>query len=294
VPDPAPEPQTGPEPAQAEAPGLAEQFGRTRRAFMRMVSSHFRLLSAELSEIMDEIKRAIALLALAAVLLLLAAVMVTLGTILWLDEWAFGSIGWGVLHGSGLLISLSVIAALVVLPNSGGRLGAAFFISLVVAVVAGAVFWLRLTNQAFGWLGDSFFGSLAWPDGNAISNADRPVVVAVIVLAVLSAAIAGLLGLLAGEGALDRLGSAVGGAIVGGLVGGLLGGLLGVPMSWGCAVAAGLAVFLFTLPILALVMVLPNADWGEFKKRLMPNQTIETTKETIEWAREQMPLGRKS
>jgi len=27
---------------------------------------------------------------------------------------------------------------------------------------------------------------------------------------------------------------------------------------------------------------------------LLPNQTIETTKETIEWVREQMPLGRKS
>jgi hypothetical protein len=35
-------------------------------------------------------------------------------------------------------------------------------------------------------------------------------------------------------------------------------------------------------------------DMGKLKDRFVPVQTIETTKETIEWVREQMPLGRKS
>jgi len=82
--------------------------------------------------------------------------------------------------------------------------------------------------------------------------------------------------------------------LVGAVAGGLLGGLTGVPMSWGIAVAVGLASFLILLPILALVLVLPATDWDELKERLTPNVTIDTTKETIEWVREQMPLGRKS
>jgi hypothetical protein len=290
---PKPEQPPTPEREEESAPNLIDQFGRTRKALAGLISAHFRMLSAELSEIMDEIKRALGLIAAAAVLLVLAIVMVGVGSLLWLGEWAFGSMGWGVLHGTGFLLTMAVVAVLVILPNSGPRLGAAFAVALLVGVVIGVIFWLRLTNQAWGWVGDSFFAGLAWPDGSAISAADRPVIVAALVLAVLSAVVGGLLAFAAGQG-LGRLGDALGGAIVGAIAGGLLGGLTGVPMSWGCAFGTGLAVLLILMPILALVFVLPEADWGELKKRLMPSQTVETTKETIEWVREQMPLGPKS
>jgi hypothetical protein len=289
-------PEQPPTPGQDEesVPNLIDQFGRTRKALIGLISAHFRLLSAELSEIMDEIKRALALIAGAAVLVVLAIVMVGVGTLLWLGEWAFGSMGWGVLHGTALLLTMAVVAVLINLPNSGPRLGAAFAVSLLVGVVIGVIFWVRLTNQAWGWVGDSFFAGLAWPDGSAISAADRPVIVAALVLAVLSAVVGGLVAFAAGEGLLGRLGDGLGGVLVGAIVGGLLGGLTGVPMSWGCAFGTGLAVFLILMPILALVLVLPEADWDGLKKRLTPSQTVETTKETIEWVREQMPLGPKS
>ena len=237
---------------EEEAPGLGEQLGRTRRAFTGLVSSHFRLLSAELSEIMDEIKRALALIAAAVALIVLAGLMLGLGTVLWLDEWAFGSIGWGVVHGAGFFVATAVVAVLLILPNSGVRLGTAFGVSLLVAVITGIVFGLRLTSRAWGWVGDTFFGGLAWPDGSVISTADRPVVVAVLALAVIFGALGALIGFALGEGPADRFGNALGGTLVGALVGALLGGLLGVPMSWGCAVATALAVFLILLPILAL------------------------------------------
>ena len=35
-------------------------------------------------------------------------------------------------------------------------------------------------------------------------------------------------------------------------------------------------------------------DTEELKERFMPDRTIEVTKETIEWARERMPLSRRS
>ena len=65
-------------------------------------------------------------------------------------------------------------------------------------------------------------------------------------------------------------------------------------MSWGISIAVALAVFLPVYAVLAAILVLKNADFEELKNHLLPNQTIETTKETIEWVREQMPLGRKS
>jgi phosphate/sulfate permease len=98
----------------------------------------------------------------------------------------------------------------------------------------------------------------------------------------------------AGSGALSRIGAAVGLAIAAAVGGGVLGALLGVPMSWGISIAVGLAVFLILYSILAAILVLRKADFAELKNRLLPNQTIETTKETIEWVREQMPQGRKS
>jgi len=47
--------------------------------------------------------------------------------------------------------------------------------------------------------------------------------------------------------------------------------------------------------IVAVVLVFRHGiDTAKLRKRFVPEQTIETTKETIEWVREQMPLGRKS
>jgi MFS family permease len=183
---------------------------------------------------------------------------------------------------------------MLIIPHAAPRLGLAFLVSLVVAVVVGAVLWLQLTSRALGWVGSTFFGGLTWFDGHAVSAADRPIAAGVIVLAVLFGVVGAIVGLAVETGALNRIVAAVGIAIVGAIVGGLLGALLGVPMSWGISIAVALAVFLILYAILAAILVLRKADFKELKDRLLPNQTIETTKETIEWVREQMPLGRKS
>jgi hypothetical protein len=55
-----------------------------------------------------------------------------------------------------------------------------------------------------------------------------------------------------------------------------------------------MALLLFW-PIVAAVFVFRHGiDTAKLRNRFVPVQTIETTKETIEWVREQMPLGRKS
>ena len=279
-------------------PGLGAQFGRTRSALLGLVSAHFKLLSAELSEIMDQVKRAIALGGAALALLFLAGMLIFVGSVLWLDEWVFGSIGWGVLHGGSLLIAVAVTLVLLIIPNSGSRIGLAFFVAVAVAVLFGLILWLQLSSRFWGWVGDgNFFGlfrGLTWFDGHAVAAADRPIAAGAISLAVLFGLAGAIVALILGSGVVGRIGLAAGVAIVAAVIGALLGALLGLPVSWGCSIAVGLALFLILYPILAAVFVLRNADWDELKKRLIPNQTIETTKETIEWVREQMPLGRKS
>jgi hypothetical protein len=274
-------------------PGLGEQFGRTRSALLGLIAAHFKLLSAELSEIMDLVKRAAALGGAALALLFLAGILTFVGVILWLDEWVFGSIGWGVLHGSLFLIALAVTLVLLIIPKSGPRIGLGFLVALIAAAVVFSVLWLQLSSRAWGWVGSTFFSGLKWFDGNAVSAADRPIVVGVLVLAVVFGVAAALIGLLFGRG-LGRLGAAAGIGLIAALVGGLFGAFLGVPMSWGIAVAVALVVFLPVYAALAAFFVLRAADFDELRNRMMPIQTIETTKETIEWVREQMPLGRKS
>ena len=59
--------------------------------------------------------------------------------------------------------------------------------------------------------------------------------------------------------------------------------------------ALGLLTLFVTWPILMGLGVARNGiDTDALKARFYPSQTIETTKETIEWVRERTPLGRKS
>jgi hypothetical protein len=60
-------------------------------------------------------------------------------------------------------------------------------------------------------------------------------------------------------------------------------------------VALGIWLGLFAWPIAAGILVARSGIDGEaLKQRFIPDQTIEMTKETIEWAKARMPLARKS
>jgi hypothetical protein len=190
--------------------GLGEQFGRTRSAFLGLIAAHIDLLKAELGEIMGQVKKALALAGCAFGLILLTVMLLGIGTWLWLDDWVFGSIGWGVLHGSLAMIALAVTLVLLIFPHGGRRLALGYVLALIVAAVAAAIL-LEVTN-----------------------------------------------------------------------------------FTWGVSIALSLTLFLIVVPVLGAFLVLRHADMEALKDRFIPKQTIETTKETVEWVREQMPLGRKS
>ncbi len=254
------------------APGLGEQFGRTRSALLGLISSHIDLAKAEFSEIGGEVKRAAGLGGVALLLLFLSGMLIAVGTLLFVGEAVFGSIGWGVLDGSLVLVAIAALLVFAIIDLSWGRA----LISLLVALGVGLVVTGVLAVD-WNWVSHHYSGMPA-----------------AVVLALATSVLAiGVLGAVLGS-AFGRW-PAVGGFAVGVVCGVLLGLLAAFGPGLRVAAAVGVAALLLFWPIVAAVFVFRHGiDIAKLRKRFVPDQTIETTKETIEWVREQMPLGRKS
>jgi hypothetical protein len=267
----ASEPSPAGDPGSA-APGLGEQFGRTRTAFVGLIGAHVDLAKAEFGEIMGRLKLAAALVGIAVALALFAGVLLSVGGVLFLGELLFGSIGWGLLDGTLLLIGVAVILVLGVIDLGPGRATAAFLVALGVGIVVFAVLVV---------------------DWDAITKGNAGLPAPIVMSLVASAIVMGLLGLALGSA--FGTGPAAAGLFAGIVLGLLIGALDAVGPGPRVAAAIGVAALLLFWPICAAVMVFRNGvDTDRLRARFVPDQTIATTKETIEWVREQMPLGRKS
>ena len=261
--------------------GIREQLGATIAAAKRLIQAHVDLAKAEAAEIVDEVKRVVALAGLALGLVLMVAMLLTLGIPLFLGEWLFGSLGWGVLLGTFFLLDLAAVALLLAVGVSGRRLGTSLGVGVLIGIGVGLVLGLDLTHRGWTSLGESIAPNL--------DPTTRPLVVAVAALAV----VAGIVGLLAGirRGA----GGAFGGLIAGAILGALLGLLTSTTIPGTVGAALGVWVALIAWPVLAGRSVMRTGIDGEaLKQRFIPDQTIELTKETIEWVRARMPLAPKS
>jgi hypothetical protein len=277
--------EAGSDPADqpaAAAPGVREQLGRTKGAVGRLVSAHVNLAKAELADIMDEAKRAAMFGGMALGILIFVALLVGIGTILFIGEALFGSIGWGVLHGTLFLTAIAIVLGLAAIRFPSGPLMRGLAIGIVVGVVVAIVFGLDLTNRLWTAVGDAVAGN--------ISADVRPLVVAVIVLGLLGAVVGMLLGARAAGGS-GGVAGLVGGLVLGALLGAITATALGPRMGAAIGVTVALLVWLV---MIAREVASRGIDTEDLKARYLPQDTIETTKETIEWVREQAPLGPKS
>jgi hypothetical protein len=262
-----------------DPPGLRAQLGATRDAVLGMLRAHVDLAKAELDEIKGEVARAAALGGLAFAVLLLLAFLLPIGGLLFLGEWIFGSIGWGLLHGTELLVAVAVLAVLVAIRVRG--LFTDLALALVIGVVVALVLGPNLPNELWRRIGDSMaLGDAAW----------RPLATGTLVVTI----IGGLVGLVLGARA-GGAGAAIGGLIGGAILGALLGAFSAITFGWRVGVALGVAAALAAWPILMGVTVARSGvDTEALKARFWPQTTIDTTKETIEWAKARSPLGPKS
>jgi hypothetical protein len=276
--NPAP---AGPEPGTARhepPPGLRAQFGATRLAAIGFVRAHIDLAKAELDDIKGEVGRAAALGGLALAVVLFASLLAGIGGILFTGEWIFGSIGWGVLLGVELLLAIAVTAVLVALrvPGLGKDVALAFVLGLVVALVLG----FELPNRLFTLIGDA-----ALP---GVDPAVRPLLAGVALLAILGA----LAGAVTGARLAGGAGGLVGGLVGGALAGALTGAFLAISFGLRVGVALGFAVFYVAWPaLMGLRTQRQGIDMEQLKARFYPATTIETTKESIEWAKARFPGG---
>ncbi|MEO7203972.1 MAG: hypothetical protein ABIZ52_03040 [Candidatus Limnocylindrales bacterium] len=276
---PASPPPSGP--AKGEPPGLRAQFGATIEAGRRLLTAHVDLAKTEVGEIVDEVKRMVALGAMALGALLMVGLLIPLGGMLFLGEWLFGSIGWGVLLGTFLLLDVAAMALLLALDVDGRRIGTSLVVALVAGAAVGVVMALDLTHRGWTALGDSVASAY---DANT-----RAVLLAVGI----SALVLGMLGF--ATGIRNGFGHAWGRLVVWAVIGVFVGLLtvISIPVTVGAAL--GVLVALITWPVVAGGdLARTGVDGDALAKKFIPQQTIDLTKETIEWVRARTPLVPKS
>jgi hypothetical protein len=262
---------------------LMEQFGRTKSSFSRLVSAHVGLLRAEIGEILDQVKVMGTLAGVALAVILMVGNMLYIGGFLFMGEWLFGSIGWGLAHG--VLFGLALVVALVlgILGAGRGSAAAAFLIATVLTVAIALLLGFNVANNA----ASSVAPNLPSPiDSAGAVSLIAGVVIGALVFALLLWRVAG------GAGAIGGL---IVGAILGALVGWLMGG---APWTWPPAAGFAITIGLIAWPILQAVLAIPRLDLSERFGRLYPRQSIEAANETRAWLEEQWrsrqpKLGRK-
>jgi len=263
-----------------EPPGLREQIGAVIAAARRLVGAHVELAKSELGAILGEVGRVAALGGLAVAAAFLVALLLPIGMALFLGDLIFGSIGWGVLLGTLLLIDVAIVAGILAVGVPGNRVGVAFLVALAIGLAIAVDLGFHLTNRLWTAVGDSVPG---------VDASFRPLAVAVLSLA----AIGGLIGLIGGFRSAG--GSAGGGLVLGAFAGIVLGVVTALTVGLRVGAALGALTTLIAWPVLmGLDVARTGVDGDALKARFYPSQTIETTKETIEWVRQRTPLGRKS
>jgi hypothetical protein len=245
---------------------------------MRLAMAHLDLAKAEAKAIGVEIARVAAYVGIAIAAVLFTGILLVVGTSLFLGEWLFGSLGWGVLHGMLFFISIAIACGLLAIGAGGARVVRALAAAVVVGVVVAILLGLALPNRAYRALGDS-----ALP---GVEPGIRPLVVGLLVVG----AIGLLLGLIA---AVRRSGGFSLGPLIGGLVAGLvIGAISAVEVPVQVGVAIGIAVgYLVWMALMGLDAARTGVDVEALKARFYPSQTIETSKETLAWLQSKMPPG---
>jgi len=206
-----------------------------------------------------------------------AIFLLVIGASMWFGEWILGSIGWGVLHGVLLFISVGLVAVLAALGVSARRIVGALAVGIVLGVVVGLIFGYNLPNRAYTAIGESL--------NLAVDPAYRPLVVGVVLWM--------LIGLIVGIIAAFRMTSRRFVAIAGLVV---LGAIFGAftSITFVAQVAAGIGItvaYLAWIGLMALDVSRTGIDVEALKARFTPTQTIDTSKETLEWLQKRMPPG---
>jgi hypothetical protein len=127
---------------------------------MRLLDAHIKLLRAELDVIGREIGLIAALVLGALALAFLTGILLYVGGALFLGDWLFGSMGWGIIHGTLLAVALIGFVGINLAGGDARRYGWGFVIGVVAAVVVALLLLSNVGNEGGeagrDWLVDQF------------------------------------------------------------------------------------------------------------------------------------------
>ena len=125
---------------------MGEAVGGVRAAFMRMLDAHITLLKAELAITGKELGVIVGLAAGAFVIAVLALILLYVGSFLFFGELLFGSMGWGIIHGTLLAAAFIGLVVINLAGGEMGRYGWGAAIGVAVGVILAAVMLSNLGN----------------------------------------------------------------------------------------------------------------------------------------------------
>jgi len=235
---------------------------------------------AEAASIAREVGRVVAYGAIAFVLVLFALILLVVGAWLSIDEWLLGSMGWGVIHGFLTSLSFALALVLVAFGVSARRIGRSFLVAFVVGVLIAIGLGLDLPNRLYAEIGERA--------ALGVDPGVRPLIVGLLV--------GGLVGLVAGLVAAVRMHTSGGGrvaALIGlTILGIVVGAIAATTFGPQVGVGIGLMVGLVTwMALMGVDVARTGIDLETLKQRFYPAQTIDTSKETLEWLQKRMPPG---
>jgi hypothetical protein len=267
----APPPRQGPGGAGGPAdqqPGVFEAIRGLREGGQKLADAHVALLKAELSVAGRELSIVVGMAVAILVLAILAGLLLVIGTSLFLGEWLFGSMAWGILHGVLFFIALIVPLAL---DLAGGRRDA-FARGLLAATVVTLVLWALFASNVLRDTAVNVGRSLE------ASLDVVPEFLPTLVGLVGGMVVVGLLGLIIGL----RIGGALRLLIVGIVVGAVIGAILGsVTFDTKGALAIALTIGLATWSgVTALVAVRTGFDPEARYEDMVPRESIAMAQDT--------------
>ncbi len=215
----------------------------------------------------------------ALAVVLLAGILSVIGTALFLGDWLLGSMGWGVLHGVLMLLAVAVACGLAAVGIGGGRIGWSFAVAVAVAVVAAIALGLALPNRAHAMIGEQVLPG--------IEAGIRPLVVGSLIGAAVGLILGGA-AMLRIEAGSTKVGSAIGGLVGGAVIGAISAIDVGPQVGVGIGIAVGILIWMVLMGVDTARI---GIDMDTLKARFYPTQTIETSKETLEWLQSKMPPG---
>lgn len=241
-PPPASAPPRGDRKRAAPAPRpLGESIFRARDAATRLGRAHLALLQAELAVTGREIGIIIGLAIAALSLALLIIGLLYTGTWLFLGEWLFGSIGWGVLHGTLFTIAFIVPIGLNLGGGWGGAWGRGLLAGLLVTVGLSILFGTNLLRNGAVMAGDALEASLS------LEPAILPTLVGVVAGALVVGLALFILGLRGGQAFKLLLSGALLGAAAGAILGSVvfdLAGAVAVGLTFGLIAWIGVTILI--------------------------------------------------